>query len=46
MVARQGDEIVSVPLAEAVAQLNLVPIEGDLVRAAQSVGACLGTAVG
>lgn len=43
MVALQRGEIVSVPIAEAVAQLNLVPIEGDLVHAAQSAGASLGT---
>lgn len=43
MVALQRGDIVAVPIADAVAQLNLVPIEGDLVRAAQSTGASLGS---
>jgi phosphofructokinase-like protein len=43
MAAVQRGAIVAVPIADAVAQLNRVPIEGDLVRAAQSTGASLGT---
>lgn len=43
MVALQRGELIPVPVADAVARLNLVPVEGDLVRAAQSAGACLGT---
>ena len=43
MAALQRGEITPVSLADATAQLNRVPIEGDLVHAAQSAGASLGT---
>jgi ATP-dependent phosphofructokinase / diphosphate-dependent phosphofructokinase len=43
MTALHAGDIVPISLDDAVAQLNLVPVEGDLVQAAQSSGACLGT---
>lgn len=42
MVALRGMEITSVPIAEAVAQPKRVDPHGDLVRAARSLGICVG----
>jgi phosphofructokinase-like protein len=42
MVALHGEEIVDVPIAEAIAELKTVPLDCDLVRTAQSLGICLG----
>lgn len=42
MVALQRGEIAAVPIADAIAELNVVPRDGDLVRTAQSAGASLG----
>ena len=42
MVALQRGEIVAVPIADAVEQLNVVPRDGELVRTARAVGASLG----
>ncbi len=42
MVALQGERIVDVPIADAIAELKTVPLESDLVRAAESLGICLG----
>ena len=42
MVALRPSEVLAVPLKEAVAQLKLVPTDGDLVRAARSIGVSFG----
>jgi 6-phosphofructokinase 1 len=42
MVALQGDEIVDVPIEEAIAELKTVPLDSDLVRAARYTGISLG----
>lgn len=42
MVALKGQEIVTVPLEQAVGEPRLVPLESDLIRAALDVGTCLG----
>ncbi len=42
MVALAPPEVLAVPLKEAVADLKLVPIDGDLVRAARSIGISFG----
>jgi 6-phosphofructokinase 1 len=42
MVALQPPRICSVPLAEAVAKMKLVPIEGDGVTTARALDICLG----
>ncbi len=42
MVALRGTKIVSVPIAEAIGQLKLVPLDGDLVQTAREMGVCLG----
>ena len=42
MAALHGQELVSVPLDEAVKQLKKVDPQGELVRAAQAVGICFG----
>ena len=42
MVALRNDEIVAVPLGDAVAQIKHVPPDGELVRAARSVGITFG----
>lgn len=44
MVALQGDEIVSVPIADAVRELKTVPLDGHRVRAARALGLSLGGA--
>ena len=42
MAALHGQELVSVPLDEAVKQLKKVDPQGELVKAAQAVGICFG----
>ena len=42
MVALKTPEIVPVPLEEAVRQQRRVPVDGELVRFARSVGTCFG----
>jgi 6-phosphofructokinase 1 len=42
MVALDPPEVRSVPLEEAVATLKRVPVDGDVVRTARSLGTCLG----
>jgi phosphofructokinase-like protein len=42
MVALRGEEIVDVPIAEAIAELKTVPLDGDLIRTARSMGISLG----
>ncbi len=42
MVALQGEGVVAVPIAEAVAQQKLVSLESDIVRTAFDLGICLG----
>jgi 6-phosphofructokinase 1 len=42
MVALRPPEVLAVPLKEAVAKLKLVPTDGDLVRAARSIGVSFG----
>ena len=42
MVALRGENIVDVPIAEAIAKLKTVPLDGDLIRTARSMGVSLG----
>ncbi|MEL7568169.1 MAG: ATP-dependent 6-phosphofructokinase [Dehalobacterium sp.] len=42
MVCLKGQEVTTVPLQEAVKQLKRVPVEGDLVKTAKSVGISFG----
>jgi phosphofructokinase-like protein len=42
MVALRGDDIVAVPLSQAVGQPKLVPLDGELVRTARAIGIELG----
>jgi 6-phosphofructokinase 1 len=42
MVALRSDEVVAVPLSDAVARIKRVPPDGELVRAARSVGITFG----
>jgi ATP-dependent phosphofructokinase / diphosphate-dependent phosphofructokinase len=42
MVAFTGQQVGSVPIAEAVGQLKTVPPEGGLARTARALGICLG----
>lgn len=42
MVALRGEEIVEVPIADAIARLKTVPLESDLIRTARSLGISLG----
>lgn len=42
MVCLKGQDIKTVPLAEAVKQIKQVPVEGDLVQVAKSVGISFG----
>lgn len=42
MVALQGEQIVDVPIAEAILELKTVPLGSDLIRAAEGLGICLG----
>ena len=45
MVALRGQEVLTVPIAEAVATRRQVPTDGELVRAARELGISLGDAV-
>jgi phosphofructokinase-like protein len=42
MVALRGEEIVDVRIAEAIAELKTVRLDGDMIRTAQSMGISLG----
>jgi 6-phosphofructokinase 1 len=42
MVAFTGTQITNVPIADAIGQLRRVPLDGGFVRAARSLGICLG----
>jgi phosphofructokinase-like protein len=42
MVALRGEQIVSVPVADAVKVLKTVPLDGHRVRTARAMGLCLG----
>jgi phosphofructokinase-like protein len=42
MVALRGEEIDDVPIAEAVAELKTVPLDSDMIRAAQGLAISLG----
>ena len=42
MVALDPPDIKTVPLAEVISGLNLVPLDGDTVRTARDIGICLG----
>lgn len=42
MVALRGDQVVGVPIADAVSTLKTVPLDGLRVRTARSMGLCLG----
>ncbi|MEX2465496.1 MAG: ATP-dependent 6-phosphofructokinase [Gemmatimonadota bacterium] len=42
MVALDPPEILAVPLADAIAQTKFVPLNGDIVATARSMGVCLG----
>jgi phosphofructokinase-like protein len=42
MVALHGDQIVAVPIADAVREVKTVPLDGHRVRAARAMGLCLG----
>jgi hypothetical protein len=42
MIALRGEKLEAVPIADAISRLKRVPLDGDLVRAARSVGICLG----
>ncbi|TYO97779.1 6-phosphofructokinase [Desulfallas thermosapovorans] len=42
MVCLKGQNIESVPLEQAIGELNKVPVDGELVRVARQLGICLG----
>jgi phosphofructokinase-like protein len=42
MVALRGEAIVDIPIADAIAQLKTVPLDGDMIRTACSMGISLG----
>jgi len=42
MAALRGQDVVAVPIEEAVSRQKLVPRDHDLIRAARSVGTCFG----
>lgn len=42
MVALDPPEVLAVPLAKAIAHIKLVPLDGDVIRTARSLGVCLG----
>ena len=42
MVALQGDEIVTVPICDAVASIKQVPLDCELLSTAHDLGVCLG----
>lgn len=41
MVALRGETVTHIPIAEAIRQQKLVPLDGDLVRTARDLGICL-----
>ena len=43
MAAVRGEEIISVPLEQAVARQKLVDPNGELVRVGRSIGICFGS---
>jgi len=45
MVAKRGDEFVSVPLKEVAGKRRTVPLDHPFIRAARAVGTCLGDRV-
>jgi len=42
MVAVKGQQIISVPIVDAVARYNLIDVNSDIVRTARGLGMCLG----
>jgi hypothetical protein len=42
MVCLKGQNVLTVPLKDAIEKMKRVPIEGDLVRTAKSVGISFG----
>ena len=42
MVALRGESIVDIPILDSIAQLKTVPLDGDLIRTARSMGINLG----
>jgi 6-phosphofructokinase 1 len=42
MVSWQNRQVVSVPIAEAIAQYRAVDLDGTLVKTARGLGICLG----
>ena len=42
MVSLRGERIVPVPIADAIREAKRVPLDGDLIRTARSLGLCLG----
>lgn len=42
MVALQGNSVVTVPLQEAINRLKLIPMDDEVLKAARSIGICLG----
>jgi 6-phosphofructokinase 1 len=42
MVALDPPVVLAVPLAEAIAKTKLVPLDGDVVETARTMGICLG----
>jgi len=42
MVSLQTPNIVNVPLTDAIHELKKVPVDGDMIAAARSIGICLG----
>ncbi|MBQ2114430.1 MAG: 6-phosphofructokinase, partial [Selenomonadales bacterium] len=42
MVALQNDAVIEVPLEEVAKQSATVPVDGELVRSAKSIGICFG----
>lgn len=42
MVALQGNHVVTVPLEEAINRLKTVPAEDEVLKAARSIGICMG----
>jgi 6-phosphofructokinase 1 len=42
MVALRGNDVVSVPIPEAIGRMKAVPPQGELVRVAKAIGVCFG----
>jgi len=42
MVSLRGEEVEEVRIEDAIREMKCVPLEGDLVRTARSLGLCLG----